>query len=491
MSTRAALVRSCGRAEPVSIARSARAIPGRPAAPYRPSRPGGHTTTNVDGKSIGGWKRGAVVAVPAFVFAAGLGLGKIVRDCSLTCNVGYRYAPLAILAVALAVVPLASVANRSERRWGYRRWQLSSLALAAASLIGFRLLTFWLVRGQDAALAAGRPDAAWLEALRWAYLAFYVWVGALATLLSANVLSSVQRVFPAEERERGVAGLPLAFALGGLAGSLLASEGAAWLMTRFHWRYEAVRDHLMIAMAACFLLQVPVVLAIERLFPPPRATEAPSGRASLSAALRRVFATRVTSGIAAVVLLGGAADTLLAYGFYWLVSLQVGYENGRTLYFATFYAWLNGVNLALLAFGTPRLIQRFGLGFALVSLPLAAAAGASVLAIHAVVTVMYALRIATTSLRSALYEPALNRLLVAIPAGEGGPTRLLRGLIPRFGEALGAVVALVFSLVPALDVRALALLLVALLLAWAAAAAALRSALPPRDGAGGVWRVDE
>ncbi len=450
--------------------------------------PGGGATTTTSGNPNGGWKQSALVAVPAFFFAAGLGLGKIVRDCSLTCNVGYRYAPLAILAVALAVVPLASVAIRQERRCGYRRWQLSSLALAAASLLGFRLLTFWLVREQEAALAAGRPEGAWIEALRWAYLAFYVWVGALATLLSANVLSSVQRVFPAEERERGVAALPLAFALGGLVGSLAASEGAAWLMLRFHWRYELVRDHLMIATAACFLLQVPVVLAIERRFPPLRATDAPPPRPNLRSALRRVFATRLTSGIAAVVLLGGAADTLLAYGFYWLVSLQVGYENGRTLYFATFYAWLNGVNLALLAFGTPRLIRRFGLGFALVSLPLAAAAGASVLALHAVVTVMYALRIATTSLRSALYEPALNRVLVAIPAGEGGPTRLLRGLVPRVGEALGAVVALVFSLVPALDVRALALLLVALLLAWAAAAVALRPALPPRDGAGHPWK---
>jgi len=443
------------------------------------SGPGGRATTTTNGNPIGGWKRGALVAVPAGIFAAGLGLGKIVRDCSLTCNVGYRYAPLAILAVALAVVPLASVAIRSERRWGYRRWQLSSLAVAAASLLGFRLLTFWLVRGQEAALAAGRPEAAWIEALRWAYLAFYVCVGALATLLSANVLSSVQRVFPSDERERGVAALPLAFALGGLVGSLLASEGAAWLMMRFHWRYEVVRDHLMIAMAACFLLQAPVVLAIERLFPPPPPPDPPAPRPSLRAALRQIFASRLTSGVAAVVLLGGAADTLLAYGFYWLVSLQVGYENGRTLYFATFYVWLNGVNLALLAFGTPRLIRRFGLGFALVSLPLAAAAGASVLAIHAVVSVMYALRIATTSLRSALYEPALNRVLVAIPAGETGATRLLRGLVPRIGEALGALVALVFSLVPSLGVRTLALLLVAVLVTWAAAATALRAALAP------------
>ena len=112
---------------------------------------------------IEGWRRRALVAVPAGIFAAGLGLGKIVRDCSLTCNVGYRYAPLAILAVALAVVPLASLAIRWERRWGYRRWQLSSLALAVVSLAGFRLLTFWLVRGQEDALATGRLEAEWIS----------------------------------------------------------------------------------------------------------------------------------------------------------------------------------------------------------------------------------------------------------------------------------------------------------------------------------------
>lgn len=377
------------------------------------------------------------------------------------------------------MVPLASFAIRTERRWGYRRWQISSLALAASSLVGFRLLTFWLVQGQEAALALGQPATAWVEALRWAYLAFYVWVGALATLLSANILSGVLRVFPRNEREHGVSALPFAFALGGLLGSILAGEGAAWLMTRFHWRYEAVRDHLMIGMALCFILQVPIVLAIERRYPSRGDAFAAAAAPGLRDALRRLFSNRLTAGIAALVLLGGMAETLLAYAFYWLVSLQVGYDNGRTLYFATFYAWLNGVNLALLALGTPRLIQRFGLGFALVTLPLCAAGGVVALAIHVAVTVMYAVRVATTSLRSALYEPALSRVVVGLPSGESGPTRLLRGLMPRVGEALGALLALGFSIIPALGFRTLALLLVAVLLVWAGAAASLRSALPP------------
>lgn len=454
--------------------RSWRRIPTvrpRPTVASGPRR--GGVTESEGGNPGSGWRRSALVAVPAGIFGAGVGLGKIVRDCSLTCNVGYRYAPLAILAVAIAVVPLASFAIRTERRWGYRRWQLSSLILAAASLVGFRLLTFWLVQGQGAAMATAHPATAWAEALRWTYLAFYVWVGALATLLSANVLSGVLRVFPPSERAQGAGALPFAFALGGLLGSLLAGEGAAWLMTRFHWGYEVVRDHLMIAMAICFLCQIPIVLAVERRYPPRGDPDPPAAAPGLGDALRRLFANRLTAGIAAVVLLGGVAETLLAYGFYWLVSLHVGYQNGRTLYFATFYAWLNGVNLVLLAFGTPRLIQRFGLGFALVTLPLSAAGGTAVLAIHVTVTVMYALRVGTTSLRSALYEPAFNRVLVTIPAGETGPTRLLRGLVPRVGEALGALVALVFSIVPGLGVRALVLLLVGVLLAWAAAAAGL------------------
>ncbi len=419
--------------------------------------------------------RVTLITIPGLLLGVGLGLGKIVRDCSLTCNSGYRFAPLAIVAVALTVIPLANLAMRVERAWGYRRWQLRSLLLGITSLLVFRALTFWLNSAQGTALTEGRPDAAWLEALRWTYLAFYVRIGALATFLGANVLSGVLRAFAAHDRIRAAAALPFALTIGGLLGSVAASESVEWFGSRFDWRYETVRDNLMIAMAACLLLQMPVVVAIDRILTPLPAPPASPVRLSLIPALRSLAAHRATRRVAIIVLLGGAADSLVAFGFYWLVSLQVGQETGRTVHFATFYAWLNGLSLGLLALGLPRLVPRFGVRLALLALPLAAFAGAAVLAAHGRVAVMYALRLASTSLRTALYEPALNGILVTIP-GAGEPTRLLRGLVPRMGEALGALVALAFSVTPGWDVRAFAFVLLVVLAAWVVASAGLREA---------------
>jgi MFS family permease len=103
--------------------------------------------------------------------------------------------------------------------------------------------------------------------LRWTYLAFYVWVGVLAVPLGVSVVSSALRLFSPAEKEKGIAVLAPAFAIGGLTGSVLAGWSAAWVMIAFGWRYEVFRDNLMLGMAACLLLQVPFAYAIDRRSP--------------------------------------------------------------------------------------------------------------------------------------------------------------------------------------------------------------------------------
>ena len=60
--------------------------------------------------------RSGLSLLPAFLLGATFGLGKIVRDCSLTCNVGYQWAPLAILAVSLGALPASSAHVRLQER---------------------------------------------------------------------------------------------------------------------------------------------------------------------------------------------------------------------------------------------------------------------------------------------------------------------------------------------------------------------------------------
>jgi hypothetical protein len=425
--------------------------------------------------------RRLLLAIPAGLYAAALALGKIVRDCSLTCNVGFRLAPVAILAIAAATLPLAAFALRAERRFGYRRWQVGSLAVGAATLIAFRAVSHVLLAGGDTALRAGASAATWSQALRWTYLAFYVWIGALSAVLGVNVFSHAVRLFPGREREDAIPLLPLAFAIGGLAGSLAAGETAGWFARALGWRYETVRDNLIFAMAACLLLQIPFVSRVARrtLDPPSSRPAAPSLARQFGDALRHPL----VAGLAAVVILAGVADTTLKYLFYWLVSLQVGYRHGRTLYFAGFYTWLNAANLLLLAAGSRRAVRRLGVALSLATLPAAIAAGGVALAWHLSISLMYGVRVVENALRSILYEPAFDRTVLRIEGAAGEPGRfLLKGLGPRAGEGLGAVLVLSLAAQPGFGPRGAAVVLLAVLAAWLAAVAALVPILAEAHG---------
>jgi AAA family ATP:ADP antiporter len=407
-----------------------------------------------------------LVALPAVLLGASLGLGKIVRDCSLTCNVGFRLAPLGILAVAVAIAPIAALRTRLEARWGYRRWHVASTLFAAASFLLFRLLTNFLQASLSAAVPA--ETGVWLAALRWTYLAFFVWLGAISVVLGANAFGHVHAALPASARERAIGFVAAGAVLGALGGSWLAGRWAAWLLGQ-GWRYEVVRDNLMIAMAAILLLKaavLPFVRPRERdpVASPPEARQ----RIDLRQAFAWIRSDPSLLGLAALILVTGVADTMLKYLFYWFVSERTSAHGGRTLYFAGFYVWVNAATLFMMAFGTGRIIRRYGLRLALLLLPTALVFGTLSLVVSLAVAVMYVMRVVESALRSAFYEPSIERLYLRMPEDRFAVLRpVLSGLMGRLGEGLGAalVMLLVLALQPPL--RAMVGFYLVLLLIWA------------------------
>jgi len=93
----------------------------------------------------------ALLLLPGFLVGVTFGLGKVVRDCSLTCNVGFRFAPLGILAVALTVVPVSALRARLETRLGFRRWQSLSAIVVAGSFAALWAVTWTRCRSSNSA----------------------------------------------------------------------------------------------------------------------------------------------------------------------------------------------------------------------------------------------------------------------------------------------------------------------------------------------------
>ena len=176
-------------------------------------------------------KRRLLTSLPALLIGLAFGLGKIVRDCSLTCNVGYQLAPVAIIAIALLSIPVSVLAVRFASRIGYKRWQMWSLGLIALSFFIFWAAAYSII-GKYPGSADTFVDNGGKLPVRLIYLGFFVWLGAVGTIIAPNIKSTVYRVFRRTGRMKALAVTNAAVICGGLIG------GGFWRTLLSRWPCE-------------------------------------------------------------------------------------------------------------------------------------------------------------------------------------------------------------------------------------------------------------
>ena len=432
-----------------------------------------------------------LAALPAFLIGFVFGLGKIVRDCSLTCNVGYRLVPLAILAVGLASLPISSLTVRLAGRLGYKRWQVLSLSAIGFSFFIFWGVTYFILTVMADTTQSGTPSSVWTFPLGLVYLLFFVWLGALGAALKPNLKSTVYRMFPRAEQAKALAVTTAAVVLGGLIGAWLAGIFAPAVMLHFQVRYELARDSLILIMGLMILLTVPVMLIIAHVTrtssdspdnDPQQEdldTQSPTmNKGGLRRAVQLLSTEAKLKRMAYLILITGAAETFMLYLFYWLVSDQVPGTSGRTLFFSDFYILLNAFTLLFLIFGTNRVINRYGLVFALAAMPITLVFGSAYLLYNTVVASIYALRIIYSSLEQSLYGQGLDRLILDVGQTQAPLVRpVLHGLTIRLGRGLGAILVLALALGAGLSFVQLTMIFMGLLIAWILIAFSLKKFL--------------
>lgn len=410
----------------------------------------------------------ALLLAPGFVVGVTFGLAKVVRDCSLTCNVGYELAPLGMLAIAVAVLPVGALRVRLEQRWGFRRWNARSALAVAAVFIAFWSATHGLLHGRD--LHPGDPS--WSGALRWTYLLFFVWVGVAGAILGPNVKGTIYLAVVPERRSALLALSAAAFVAGGLTGSFLAGVITRAVGSSLPWGYERVRDTLLLAMAIVLLAWIPIVGAIARgrdrvgRLADPSPQRVARRPLALSSAAALIWRDPTLRRMAAVFVASGVAEAGLTYLFYWVITTETSGASGRSGLFADFYVLLHAASLGLMVFGTRRLLDGIGLVASLATLPVAVALGTGWLAFQGGLVAVWILRIAEKSLGDAIYEPALDRYLLDIDDEAAGTVRpFLQTVALLGGRGIGAIAvyAVATGLAISLDTY------LAIFLAWVAA----------------------
>lgn len=421
-----------------------------------------------------------LAVLPAFLIGLAFGLGKIVRDCSLTCNVGYELLPLAIIAAGIVAIPISAMTVRLANRLGYPRWQIWNLATIALSFFMFWFASYSIVTNYHSGVGTSASGDSWNLPIRLLYLGFFVWLGAVSVVFAPNIKRTIYKLYNSTERSRALAFSTAAFISGGLAGGFIATVVVPTIMAQLDLRYELARDSLMLGMGIVILLTIPVFVIISRLYPgdffgPQNVdpTDAqfsifPSiSRINLGNSIRLIVLDSKLIRMAGLIIMRGMADTVLLYLFYWIVTEQTPSTNGRSVFFADFYIILNASTLLLLVFGTNRIINRIGLIVALLILPSSLLLGTSFLLVQALLIVAYILRIADSALEQSLYNQSLDRVILQVDESLAPSVRpVFHGLAPRMGRGLGAICVLILTFGIGVTFQQMSVFFLVILVLW-------------------------
>jgi hypothetical protein len=426
--------------------------------------------------------------LPAFLIGMTFGLGKIVRDCSLTCNVGYELSPLAIIAAGIIAIPISAMTVRLAIRLGYPRWQVWNLAAIAISFFIFWFAAYSIVTRYPSGVETSVSAHSGNLPVRLIYLGFFVWLGGVSVVFSPNIKRTIYKLYDSRERPKALALSTAAFISGGLAGSFVAAFAIPAIMDKFDLRYELARDTLMLGMGILILLTIPVFVIISRLYPRDffgsqnvDPTEAQlsifpgTSRINLGNSIRLIASDSKLKRMAELILMRGMADTVLLYLFYWLVTEQTPSTNGRTVFFADFYIVLNASTLLLLVFGTNRMINRVGLILALLILPFTLLLGTSYLIVQTLIVVAYVLRIVDSALEQSLYSQSLDRVILQVDESQAPSVRpVFHGLAPRIGRGLGAICVLILTFGIGVTFQQMSVFFLVILVLWTLTVFSLR-----------------
>lgn len=414
----------------------------------------------------------------AFLLGLVQGLGGIVRDCALTCHVGYRHAPIAFLVVAVLSLPVVTLQIQMQRRWGPELWRVRSIAGVAASLVFFRLV-----------LLALRPVMGPLPPLsRVTYVGFFVWVDVAFMIIGAQLFGLLQG--DEAETDRGLTVFASAVYAGGFLGGVIATALNGYFQNTLRLPFDVARDHLMVGMALTLLLLVPLArssnapLVSTAGVPPlptaPAAADVPPSPAAppeagvppaaepgaLTVALRTLAGSRDARLISASFLLASSSAICLESLFYWVLTLSTGGSGGFVPLLAKLAFWVNGVSLLLAVGGASRIIRYFGIGTAIVIVPALLLLGSGYLLVATLLLVMLGMRVLKDALGGGLYEPAAERLLVRLKGPGYAAQRPVFDVAHRVGAGLGALFVLTLTLGLDASVQTLIAFVVALHVGW-------------------------
>lgn len=265
--------------------------------------------------------------------------------------------PLTYIAVAITVSLVMIGYARVERKLRRDQTNTITLIIAVVITLGFRIL-LGLDR-ETGLITVDHPE-------HEVYWAFLVWGEVIGTISIVQAWSLFAEVFNSRQAKR------LFAVIGG--GAVLANIAFGLMVRGFVKSFGT--ENLLYVIALCLAVSAVTVQAMSRIARHDLVAakdRAPTSRRKSTAKAGRsqaVFSTWHVRLIAAVVVLTYLVSTLVDYQWKSIVGDFITAKDSRGAYFGDFYLYTGIIAAAIQFTATSRILERFGVLFALLLLPL-------------------------------------------------------------------------------------------------------------------------
>ncbi|MDP3704170.1 MAG: Npt1/Npt2 family nucleotide transporter [Candidatus Omnitrophota bacterium] len=369
-------------------------------------------------------------------------------------ELGSRMVPYIDLICALLMGPIVTVFARLVDRMAKPRLVSLSFVVVTAVMIGFWQLLAW-------------PHS-------WVAGAFYVWVAIFSVLAVTLFWLVANDLYRPREAKRLFGFIGSGGILGGIAGSSIAAVGAQVVGSQ----------HLLLCSAGLLVGCWLVVQQLWRLAPEPIRDEQPAAHPSghretfLShpkAFLKTLLQSRYLLLLVALVGINKVVAALIYYQFNPFIEQTFTDVNARTTFTSLFFGSINVLAFIIQFFFTSWILRRWGLGMALLALPVGVLAGTTGMLLLPVFWLAATTELYDASMNYSLQQTSKEVLYLPIDRSIRYKVKpFIDMVVFRFGKGIAAVIGIVLLDVLGVPGRFLVYVTVPCVVLWVVVAAKLR-----------------
>jgi AAA family ATP:ADP antiporter len=393
--------------------------------------------------------RGLLMFLYAFLLLSAYLILKPVRNSLFLVKFTANELPIMYMIIAAFAAPLASAYG-----WVAARTSLPRLIGGSTLIIIVNLAIFWWLISAD---------------YNWLVYVFYVWVSLFGIFTTSQYWLLANYIFDAREAKRLFAFIGAGAIAGGITGSLLTNLFARLLGT------ENLLWICIVFMLICFGLLLVIWPMRSGGEESTEKKKKKKTKRDLRGMWPVIFKSRHLSLLTGIIAVTVMVSTFVDFQFNTVVEAAFENKDDLTAFFGLFFTGLSVLSLVLQLVFSSRILRRFGIGAALLFLPVGLLLGSSLIFLFPVLASGVVVKLSDGSFRYSINKTGLELLYMPVPSNIKSRVKALMDVVgDRFARGIGGALLYLVNNILTWSVSMISLLSAALILLWIAFAAMIK-----------------